>query len=431
MNAQSASPHSIPARVVPRVAQAFSKFSRIYRDMLASLGFAAFLLFSATAQAATAPALGNATSFAVLGGQSVTNTGNTVIKGDLGISPGNSVTGFPPGVVTPPGTIHAADTQAGNAQADVTTAYNALTAQACDFGPFGPTDLAGSNLPPGVYCYSSSVQNSGTLTLSGTSSDVWVFKIGSTLTTGPGSSVVLSGGVSPCNVFWQVGSSATLDTTTTFVGNILALSSISLNNAANIAGRALARNASVTLINNNIDATVCAGVPASGGVGLTKVFNPSTINPADVSTLTITLTNASGSPATLNGTGFTDNLPSGMVIAPTPNSSTTCSGSGTLSAPAGGTVVNLSSGFIIPTSSPVGSCTLTVRVTAATVGSFLNTLSADALKTDQGNSLAGPGALLKVALPAPIPTLSKWAMIMLTALLAVAGFAAVRRRQAR
>lgn len=236
--------------------------------LFASVGFAALLSWAPTdaAWAATAPSLGNAGSFAVLGGQSVTNTGNTILNGDLGVSPGNTVTGFPPGVLVAPATTHIADTLAGNAQADVVTAYNALAAQACDFGPFGPTDLAGQTLVPGVYCYSSSVQNSGALTLSGTTAtDVWVFRVGSTLTTGPGSSVTVSGPAQVCNVFWQIGSSATLDTTTTFVGNILALQSISLNNGASIAGRALARNGSVTLINNTIDASVCPGVPAGPG----------------------------------------------------------------------------------------------------------------------------------------------------------------------
>jgi len=192
-----------------------------YLSGLASVGFAAFLLLAQTDSAlavATAPPLGTTQSFGVLGGSTVTNTGNSIIRGDLGLSPGTSVTGFPPGIVVPPGTTHVTDAVALGAQNDAATAYNNLASQACDFGPFGPTDLAGQTLVPGVYCYSSSVQNTGVLTLNGGPTDVWVFRIGSTLTTGPGSSVVGTG--SECNIFWQVGSSATFDTTTTFEGTL-------------------------------------------------------------------------------------------------------------------------------------------------------------------------------------------------------------------
>src|SRR5512141_678876 len=253
-----------------------NKMKYKYLSVLASVGFAALFLSAQPDSAlaiATAPPLGTAQTFGVLAGSTVTNTGNTIIRGDLGLSPGTSVTGFPPGIVVPPGTTHVTDAVALGAQNAATTAYNDLAGQACDFGPFGPTDLAGQTLVPGVYCYSSSVQNSGVLTLNGLPSDVWVFRIGSTLTTGPGSSVVGTG--STCNVFWQVGSSATLDTTTTFAGTIIALTSISMNNGVTLNGRALARNGGVTLINDAINPTGCPGVPPSGGVGVSKVFSPS------------------------------------------------------------------------------------------------------------------------------------------------------------
>lgn len=389
---------------------------------LAGLAFAGLLSLSATVQAATAPSLGDAGSFAILSGVSITNTGNTVINGDLGISPGSSITGFPPGIVTPPGTIHAADALADNAQTDLVTAYDALTAQACDFGPFGPTDLAGAVLEPGVYCYSSSVQNSGILTLSGASAtDVWVFRVGSTLTTGPGSSVVVTDPAQSCNVFWQVGSSATLDTTTAFSGNILALQSISMNNGASIAGRALARNGSVTLINNTTDATGCAGVPPSGGVGVFKVFSPTTIDAGDLAALTITFTNTNEGSATL-ATDFIDTLPGGVTTVGLPT--TTCGGVPSATAAS----VTLPAGTTIPggTTAVPGACTLTAQVTAATVGNFLNTLPV--LETDLGSSPAtSPGVTLIVVATAGIPALSEWMMIMLTALLAVAGLTALRR----
>ena len=239
----------------------------LYLRLFAGAG-AAILLCSPSVVLATgiAPTLGAADSFGILGASGVTNTGATVVNGDLGISPNglSSVTGFTfstspgPGVVT--GTTHFADVLAGQAQADTTTAYNALASQACDSGPSAPTDLVGQTLFEGVYCFSSSVSNTGTLTLDAqnNSDAVWVFEIGSTLITGPGSSVVLTNGAQACNVFWQVGSSATLDTTTTFVGNILALTSITMNNGATLNGRALARNAAVTMDDNSVTVATCA-----------------------------------------------------------------------------------------------------------------------------------------------------------------------------
>ena len=214
---------------------------------------------SASAQA-IAPSLGNAQSFAVLGGSTVTNTGPSVIGGELGVSPGSAVTGFPPGVVVG-GAIHAADGNALAAQNSLTTAYNSAAGQACTQDLTGQ-DLGGKVLTSGVYCFSTSAPLTGSLTLNaqGNAGAVFIFKIGSTLTTASGSSVVMSNGGSQCNVFWQVGSSATLGTTTSFAGNILALTSISLTTGANIVGRALARNGAVTLDTNNITPSTCVPI---------------------------------------------------------------------------------------------------------------------------------------------------------------------------
>jgi hypothetical protein len=400
--------------------------------LVASVGLTTLLLLVQTNPAlavATAPPLGTTQSFGVLAGSTVTNTGNSTIKGDLGLSPGTAITGFPPGIVVPPGTIHATDAVALGAENDATIAYNNLAGQACDFGPFGPTDLAGQTLVPGVYCYSSSVQNSGVLTLNGLPTDVWVFRIGSTLTTGPGSSVVGTG--SKCNIFWQVGSSVTLDTTTTFEGTVIALQSISMNNGVTLNGRALARNAAVTLINDTINPTGCAGVPPSGGVGVFKVFSPSPIAAGGVSTLAVTFTNANVAAATLTAP-FTDNLPAGLVIAGTPNVATTCGGAGLPTAVPGGSAVSLPTGRTIPGGSVAvpGSCTLTVSVTATIAGSYLNTVPVGALQTSGGSSTASSAASIIVgtATTANIPTLSEWAIIALTLLLACVGFAAMRRR---
>ena len=224
------------------------------------IGSVALALSVFTVFAATAPNLGTAGSFAVLGASTVTNTGSSIINGDLGLSPGSSVTGFPPGIVNAPGTIHIADALALQAQTDVTTAFNALGDQACDADLTGQ-DLGGMTLTPGVYCFDTSAQLTGALTLNalGDPYSVFVFKIGSTLTTASGSSVVVINADRLCNAYWQVGSSATLGTTTAFQGNILALASISMNQGATLEGRALARTGAVTLITNTINIPYCEG----------------------------------------------------------------------------------------------------------------------------------------------------------------------------
>ena len=228
---------------------------------LYTVGFVTLLLCAASpALAQTAPSLGSAQSYAVLGGSTVTNTGPSVIGGDLGLSPGTSITGFPPGTVT--GTTHAADAAALSAQTSLTTAYNTAAGQSCTQDLTGQ-DLGGKVLIPGVYCFSTSAQLTGSLTLNGqgNAAAVWIFKSGSTLTTAGGSSVVMTNGGSQCNVFWQVGSSATVGTSTSFAGNILALTSITMTTGAGIVGRALARNGAVTLDTNNITPSTCAATP--------------------------------------------------------------------------------------------------------------------------------------------------------------------------
>jgi hypothetical protein len=209
--------------------------------------------------------LGTVQSFAVLGASAVTNIGATTIHGDLGIDPGLAVTGFPPGLVTG-GTIHAGDSVALIAQNDATTAYNTLAGEAPTLDLTGK-DLGGMTLPSGVYSFSSSAQLTGTLTLDakGDSNAVFIFQIGSTLTTASGSSVVVINKAEDCNVFWQVGSSATLGTTTAFKGNILALTSITLNTNATVSGRVLARNAAVTMDTNDVSTLNCT-TPADAGV---------------------------------------------------------------------------------------------------------------------------------------------------------------------
>jgi len=205
----------------------------------------------------TSSVLGTAQAFAVLAGQTVTNTGPSVLNDSVGVSPGSAVTGFPPGRLTA-GNIHAADSVALEAQADLTTEYLRLAARPCDFNLTGQ-DLGGKTLKAGVYCFSAEAQLTGTLVLDAENraDAIFVFQVGSKLTTASNSSVRLIDGASSCNVFWQIGSSATLGTGSAFVGSILALTSISVMTDAALEGRALARNGSVTLDSNRIDSSVC------------------------------------------------------------------------------------------------------------------------------------------------------------------------------
>jgi hypothetical protein len=218
-----------------------------------------------SALAPPASLLGSAHAFSVLGGSTVTNTGPSSMDGNLGVSPGTALTGFPPGILLPPATSHSADVNALQAENDVTIAYNALAAAACTSDKTG-VDLGGLTLTPGVYCFASEAQLTGTLVLDAKfdANAVFVFQTVSKLTTASGASIRLINGANPCNVFWKVGSSATIGTTSTFIGQILALTSIALQTGASLDGRALARNGAVTLDNNQIRSESCA---VSGGGG--------------------------------------------------------------------------------------------------------------------------------------------------------------------
>jgi hypothetical protein len=224
------------------------------------------LLSLLTASAYAAPVkLGTAGKFAVLAGSTITNTGPSVINGDVGLTPGTSVTGFPPGSIVAPHTTYIADGVALQAQSDLTTAYD-TAAGASSTSNLTGQDLGGLTLTPGVYSFSSSAQLTGDLTLqgSGDPNAQWIFQIGSTLTTASNSSVkFLSGTGTACDVFWQVGSSATLGTYTSFIGSILALDSITMTTGSSLHGRALARNYAVTMDTVNIDASPCRTPPAA------------------------------------------------------------------------------------------------------------------------------------------------------------------------
>ena len=193
--------------------------------------------------------------FSVLAGSTVTNTGSTVVSGEVGVSPGTAVTGFPPGRAG--GAIHSADGAAAQAQIALTAGYIDAAGRAGGTAVAG--DLVGQTLTAGVYTSTSSLAISGDVTLDaqGNPDAVFIFQISSTLTTGSGSHVVLANGAKACNVFWQVGSSATLGTNSVFKGNILALTSITITTGVNLEGRALARNGAVTLDTDVITGCTC------------------------------------------------------------------------------------------------------------------------------------------------------------------------------
>lgn len=252
-----------------------------YLSLFAIVGFAAALLYGVfLALAATSPTLGASGSYSVLGGAAVTCTGSTTTNGDVGVSPGTAITGFPsPCTAGPPGTTHSNDASAIAAQADNLSVFATLD-QSCD-QTFGAVDLTAtfpSGVGPGVYCSTSSFSLSGNLNLTG--SGVWIFKTVSTLITSPGSSVT---GGDPCNVWWRIGSSATLDTTTSFIGNIFALTSITMNTGATLNGRALAQTGQVALNANTITGPVCAAPPTT----TTTTSTTTTTLPPSTTTTTI------------------------------------------------------------------------------------------------------------------------------------------------
>jgi type VI secretion system secreted protein VgrG len=239
------------------------------------------------ANAAIVPTVPLSTSanFSVLAGQTVTNTGNSILNLDVGVSPGSAVTGFPPGLVNAPGTTEVANAIALQAQSDLTIAYDNAAGRPLD-GTL--TGISSATVIGGVYAITAKgpLDLTGTLTLDGQNdpTSVFIFQTDSTLTTASGSSVSLINGAQECNVFWQIGSSAALGTGSVFVGNILALTSISLADSVTVHGRALARNGSVTLINDTFTAPLCDHLetPAT-----TTTTTTTTTTPALATTTTV------------------------------------------------------------------------------------------------------------------------------------------------
>ncbi|MCU1399079.1 MAG: hypothetical protein JWN62_2188 [Acidimicrobiales bacterium] len=232
--------------------------------------------------------LGTSSNYSVLGASTVTNTNLSVLAGSVGLSPGTSIVGFPPGIVLPPSTIEATSAVTIQAQVDLTTAYNDAAGRPVEFTQTNP-DLVGQTLLPGVYAGSSKspLGLSGQLVLDGQNNPnaVFIFQTDSTLITSSGSSIELINGASECNVFWQVGSSATLGTGSVFVGNILALTSITVESAVTVHGRALAQTGAVTLDNDTFTQPSCTPSTA-------------TTPPSTVPATTVPATTPATSPAT-------------------------------------------------------------------------------------------------------------------------------------
>lgn len=197
--------------------------------------------------------LAGASNFAILAGSAVTSIGATTITGDLGLSPGSSISGFPPGILT--GTQHINDATANQAKLDLTTAYNIAAGLSCTDMVTLSGNIGGLTLTPGLYKSTSTLSiSSGDLTLDakGNANAVFIFQVASSLTTTSGRKVILTGGALPSNIFWQVGSSATFGTTSVFKGTILAMQSITFNTGATLDGRALTRISGITLAGNSI-----------------------------------------------------------------------------------------------------------------------------------------------------------------------------------
>lgn len=269
--------------------------------------------------------MGTTVNYSVLGATTVTNTNASVLNGSVGLNPGSSIVGFPPGIVLPPATIEAASPVTLQAQNDLITAYTDAAGRAVEFTQTNP-DLVGQTLIPGVYAATAKAPLglTGQLVLDGQNNPnaVFIFQTDSTLITSSGSSIALINGASECNVFWQVGSSATLGSGSVFVGNILALTSITVESAVVVHGRALARTGAVTLDNDTFTQPSCAPSTATvapttttvaGAVTTTAATTATTTPPPDTSPVATT-TPFEVTDLTLPRTGSTTGSTMGVAV---------------------------------------------------------------------------------------------------------------------
>lgn len=363
--------------------------------------------------------LGASGSFAILSGAGITNVPTSSITGDVGASP---ITGAAIGLTCPQvsGTIYAVDAfgPAPCAVANpglLTTAKNDLTAAYGDAAgrtpdsTFGAADnqLGGQTLVPGVYRFGSAATANliGNLTLAGDASSVWIFQASSTLVAQSGSTITLTGGAQACNIFWQVGTSATIRTGAAFVGTIMADQSISLLSAATLQGRALARIASVTLDNNTITKPTCAvsgsggsGGSGSGGSNATPASSPADVgvvksaSPASVAvggSVTYTSIVTNHGPGVATNVAFNDVLPAGQSLVSVTTTQGNCAGTTTVVCAVGTLALDQSESVVIV-------------VRATTAGSFVNTARISADQADQ-NVAANNTSEARVIVGTPIP----------------------------
>ena len=376
--------------------------------VLLVLGSLIPLTFAGNVVAASPPTvgLGTADSFAILAGSSVTDVPVSAITGDVGLSPAAWVPGLTCAEVT--GTIYSVDasgplpcrvTNAGlltTAKNDLTTAYNNAAGRVPDT-TFVAADnqLGGQTLVAGVYRFGGAATANliGNLTLNGSASDIWIFQATSDLVAQTSSTVTLTGGARACNVFWQVGTSATIRTSASFVGTVMADQSIALQANATLQGRVLARIAAVTLDQNTITRPTCAAVEAApADVGVAKTASPSSVAVGGTVTYTSVVTN--NGPGVATGVAFGDVLPAGQTAFSATTTQGSCSGSTTITCAIGTLDVG-------------ASATVVIRVTAATAGSFTNTATIGADQADQNvgaNNTSAAAVVVTAPAPAPTPT---------------------------
>ncbi|MEO8070427.1 MAG: ice-binding family protein [Acidobacteriota bacterium] len=424
------------------------------------------------AAAQVAPSLGAAQPFAVLAGSTVVSPVASTVTGNIGLSPGSSVVGFPPGIVLS-GIIHAADAPALNAQNDATAAYLNVAGQPCTADLTGQ-DLGGLTLTPGVYCFSSSAGLTGTLTLDGQGNPaaVFLFKSGSTLTTASAASVLLIGNASACNVFWQVGSSATLGTGTSFQGNILALASITLNSGTVMSGRALAQTGATTIDASTLTAPCLTALPSCPAIALT----PATLLGGTVGVAYAASLTASGGFGVSTFAVTTGSPPAGLTLTPAGVLAGTPTTAATATFTGGATDQNSCSGnlayvIVIAAAPPVSCPTITLSpaslptailgiaysqllTASGGTGPYLFSLASGALPpgialgsagglsgTATGVGLFSPAIrgtdvngcftdpVFALAVAAAVPTLPQTVLLVLAVGLAGAGYIRLRRRR--
>ncbi len=366
--------------------------------VLTGLGLAACLAVTAPSSASAATVidgpvgLGTASTYGVLGASAVTNTGPSVVNGDLGVSPGTSITGLstaPNGVVN--GTVHQTDAAAAQAQRDTTTAYDV----AASLTPTrtGLTELDGLSLSPGVYSGGAlQLADTGALTLAGSANSVWVFQAASTLTIGSGSRITITGGANACNVFWQVGSSATIGSGAQFQGTVLAQQSVTATTGATVVGRLLARTGAVTLDTNTITASSGCPTPGTPSETTAPVISSGAPTPATAGTPYSYTVTATGTPTpTYTAAG----LPAGLTI-----DSTTGVISGTPTTPGTSEVTITASNGTAPndtqtvtiTVQPSAAATPTPSAAAPTPAQSTPTAAAVRAGNGSGRELASTGS---------------------------------------